>query len=60
MPQEKTSNDIIDHENHSLGVYDDFTAEMDDEMSLKAGDMVTVLSIVDSDWFRGKFSVMFL
>ena len=50
---EEELEEILDEETHSVNVFYDFEPGADDELSLSAGDMVTVISFVGDEWIKG-------
>ena len=53
--EEEPLQEILEEETHSMGVFYDFEAGADDELSLSAGDMVKVVSTVGVEWIKGRF-----
>ena len=51
--------EILDDETHQVNVFYDFEAGADDELSLSAGDMVTVLGTVGDEWIKGLWAIFF-
>ncbi|XP_063684863.1 proline-rich protein 36-like isoform X2 [Bolinopsis microptera] len=53
--EEEALEEILEEDTHSMGVFYDFEAGADDELSLTAGDMVKVISTVGVEWIKGRF-----